>query len=404
MNKRRYPVAGLAALAVVGLVSGCAGNDAGTDPTSSGDGGTIEVGVVISLSGPGATYGIPGEQTLRLLASEYNDAGGSPQVNLTIVDDESQAAKAITAARSLISSGADIILGGSISAVGVPLAETLQAENVPYIATAVDQRITEPTPGIVNPSVFQTPESQGFNISAMLDYVEAEGLDRVAMIFDGTALGQGAADTLQVLADERGIEVVASEVIEPEAGTAVPQLVKSRDAGADALLVYAGHATAPVVQLDFADMGWDVPILQSSEALSTSFREAAGDAAVGTIVPSVRYSVGELLPEGDPQREQILAWNETADAELGGAEVEQIYCWDAWAILEEGLKGLKPVDSDGSQEELRAAFVENVSAITDLVGLVGIRTFTPSDHRGLAVDGTMTLVRLTDDGLELVEE
>lgn len=393
------------AVAVTALslaVTGCASaTPAPTAEPTEKD--VLKVGVVISLSGPGSSYGIPGEKTLKLLASEHNASGASPQIKLTVVDDESQAAKSITAARGLLNDGADVILGASISSVGVPLSETLQADGVPFIATAVDGRITQPVGGPVNDVVFQTPESQSFNIATMLKHVKDKGLTKVAMVYDSTALGQGAYDSLVALAPKSGVKVVAGESIDTEAGTAVPQLVKAKEAGAQALLVYAGHAPAPVVQRDFAGLGWNVPIMQSSEALSDSFREGAGDAAIGTLVPSVRFSVGSQLADSDPQKKTIADWAKKAKAELGGASIEQIYYWDAWAILKAGAEKLKPFSSYDSQEELRKAFVKNVSSISKLVGLVGVRTFTPTDHRGLSPDSTMVMVRLTKGGVELVK-
>ena len=398
---RKVTIIAAAAAAITLSLSACA-----TPGTGEGEGSTdevIKVGVVISLSGPGSTYGIAGEQTLKLLAEKHNESDATPKVELSFVDDESQAAKALTSARSLLNDGADIILGGSISAVGVPLGEAMQADGIPYIATAVDQRITEPTPGNINSFVFQTPESQALNVAAMLDFAESEGIEKVAMVYDSTALGQGAFAILSEEAPKRDIEVVAGEAIEAEAGAAVPQLVKSRDAGAELLLVYAGHGTAPIIQRDFVGLGWDVPIIQSSEALSDSFREAAGESAIGVLAPSVRYSIGDMLPDSDPQKAVIEDWNALADAELGGAAIEQIYYWDAWAILAAGLEGLDALDSYESQEDLRLAFTESVASIKDLVGLVGIRSFSPTDHRGLSATGTMELVRLTDDGIELVD-
>lgn len=399
-SRKAILVAGATAAALV--LSACSGGG-GQGDKDGGDGDPVKVGVVISLSGPGSAYGIPGEKTLQLLAKEYNKGSATPKVELTIVDDESQAAKAITAARSLLSQGADVIIGASISSVGVPLSEALQADKVPFIATAVDQRITEPKPGEINSHVFQTPESQALNVAAMLTFAKDHGLDKVGMIYDSTALGQGAFAALTEQAEKAGVTIAAGESIDADAGTSVPQLVKVRSAGAQALFVYAGHAPSVVIQKDFVQLGWDVPIVQSSEALTDSFRDSVGADAYGALAPSVRYSVGSLLPDSDPQKKVIADWTALADKELGGAKIEQIYYWDAWAILEAGLKGLKSPDQYDSQEDFRSAFVKQVSEIKNLVGLVGVRTFTPEDHRGLSVDGTMVLVRLTKDGPQLAE-
>lgn len=141
---RILPAARLLAVALTPalLLSACGGgsdNAAGGGASSSGGGEPITVGVVTSTSGLLATYG---KTYLEGLQAGLSDAtGGTGQVkgrkvNLEIVDDGGDPAKAITAATDLAGRGVKVLVGTASSGVALKLAPFAQENDLLYISGA----------------------------------------------------------------------------------------------------------------------------------------------------------------------------------------------------------------------------------------------------------------------------
>src|SRR4051794_21131299 len=72
----------------------------------------VHVGVVVSLTGPGASLGIPEQQTMELWGDQI---AGQP-LKLTVLNDSTDTTGAATAARRLIQeSNVDILIGPSLT-------------------------------------------------------------------------------------------------------------------------------------------------------------------------------------------------------------------------------------------------------------------------------------------------
>lgn len=126
MNRVR--LVGIAAM----LLVACGSSGGGGGGGNSYSGKTIQLGAVLSLTGPGGVYGPQSKNGMMLAVDQINKSGGinGAQINLTVLDDTSDKATSAAKAQTLIQQNNVLALLGptlSNSAVAVhPLAESLK--------------------------------------------------------------------------------------------------------------------------------------------------------------------------------------------------------------------------------------------------------------------------------------
>ena len=126
--KRRTWCAALAALAGLGL----AGQAAQAE---------IKVGVVLSLTGAGASLGIPEKNTVELLTATL----GGQAVRYIVLDDATDTANATKHARRLIEEEkVDLILGPSVTPTSLAVVEVAGPASTPVVSLAGSGAIVLP--------------------------------------------------------------------------------------------------------------------------------------------------------------------------------------------------------------------------------------------------------------------
>ena len=139
MHGRWRRVAMLTALAAVLAATAVGASQAGSTAGAKAENHTIKVGIIYSRSGLLSSYGGMWVQGLRL-GLEYTTKGTNAvnghKIELTLVDDAGDAAKAVSAAKDLIGQGYKIIAGTTSSGVAVQLAPLAQQNKVLYIVGA----------------------------------------------------------------------------------------------------------------------------------------------------------------------------------------------------------------------------------------------------------------------------
>ena len=101
----------------------------------------INVGVVLSATGPAASLGIPEKNTIALMPTTM----GGQKVNYIILDDASDTTAAVANTRKLISeSKVDILLGSSTTPNSLAMIDVAAEAQTPMISMAASARIVEP--------------------------------------------------------------------------------------------------------------------------------------------------------------------------------------------------------------------------------------------------------------------
>lgn len=88
----------------------------------------INVGVIVSATGPGASLGIPEKNAVVLLPTTI----GGQKVNYIVLDDASDPTPTVSNANKLIQdSKVDVIIGASLSTTAMALLDPVSAAKVP---------------------------------------------------------------------------------------------------------------------------------------------------------------------------------------------------------------------------------------------------------------------------------
>jgi branched-chain amino acid transport system substrate-binding protein len=138
MTKRWKTTALLLAIALTATLGAAAAQARSTSKGATAN-HTVKVGIIYSRSGLLSSYGGMYVQGVRLgleyLTKGTNTVGGH-KIELTLVDDATDPAKAVSAAKDLIGQGYKIIAGTTSSGAAVQLAPLAEQNKILYIAGA----------------------------------------------------------------------------------------------------------------------------------------------------------------------------------------------------------------------------------------------------------------------------
>ena len=124
----------------------------------------INVGVVVSATGPAASLGIPEKNTVALMPRTV----AGQKVNYIILDDTTAA---VANTRKLISeSKVDVILGSSITPNSLAMVDVVSEAKTPMITLAASAKIVEPVDA-KKFWVFKTPQHDAMMAAAIGEYL-----------------------------------------------------------------------------------------------------------------------------------------------------------------------------------------------------------------------------------------
>ncbi|MDQ3528087.1 MAG: ABC transporter substrate-binding protein, partial [Actinomycetota bacterium] len=221
----------VAAAALTLTAAGCAeeSGDDGAD-TGGGDGdgdsGPIRIGVVLDITGPGATLGIAERETIEMLAQQVNDDGGinGREVEVIIEDNQSTEDGAARVTTSLLNTEeVDILIGASRTGPSLAMRPLAEEAEIPMISLAANQAIVDGSTW-----VFKTAQNDRVVLEAMVDDMAAKGYTQVAIARDASGFGEGVPEMLTEIGTDAGIEVIAEESFAPDATDFTAQMVNLR--------------------------------------------------------------------------------------------------------------------------------------------------------------------------------
>ncbi|WP_229052555.1 ABC transporter substrate-binding protein [Aeromicrobium sp. Leaf350] len=259
--------------------------------SSDDEGGSIKVGVVLSLSGPAAPFGIPERDAAEAYIDDVNDQGGidGRKIELIVEDDKTNPTEAASAAQSLVDEGVVAIIGSTTGSATQAMSAVTTAAEVPILGlnTAV---------GISGPYTFLATVGDEEMIPAIFDRMVAEGHTRIAVFHQEDALGQYGAELFEELAAEnRDVEIVATASAPLDATDVSAQASRLRNADPDAVFVAVSATGLASGFLRAADsIGLDVPGFGGMSLAQDAILEAAGPAAEGFTVANIIDSAAVL--------------------------------------------------------------------------------------------------------------
>jgi branched-chain amino acid transport system substrate-binding protein len=226
---------------------------------------------------------------------EINQQGGvlGQQLRLVAYDDQGEPARAVDNARRIGERDNCIaMLGGFRTPNAIALREPLHEMELPWVGTisAGTAVIEFPT----NKWMFRVSMKDRWVAGFLLDRArEASKSGKVGMVYEATAWGQGGLADAERAAAERGVTLAAKETYNMGDADMSAQLIRLRDAGVDAIVLYGNDREVANLLRSMDRLGYR-PDIFAAWGIGARLAELAGPLAEGVRVAGTFSWLGEL--------------------------------------------------------------------------------------------------------------
>ena len=367
------------AIGLAGSLAACSESKSTGTATGTDAGGEIKVGVVLDITGAGASLGVPERQTVELLAEQVNAAGGINGRKLKLIIEDNQSTEdgaAKVTSKLLNTEKVDILLGASRTGPSLAMRPLAEKAEKPMISFAANAKIVEGSKW-----VFKTAQNDRVVLEKMVDDMKAKNITKVAVARDASGFGEGIPEMLTEIGKSAGITVTTVQKFAPDATDFTSQMLGLRDSNPQAVLIWGIPPAAGLAQKAYKQLALNVPVYQSHGIGNQAFLDTAGDSANGLLAPMGRMLVADQLKADDPQKAVVTKFIADFKAKYNASPSTFAgHAYDGFMIA---VEALKKAGTDANK--LRDA----IEATSKWPGISGVFTMTASDHSGLTKDALM---------------
>jgi branched-chain amino acid transport system substrate-binding protein len=341
----------------------------------------IKIGVAGPLTGGSAPMGVSMRDGVKLAVNEINAKGGvlGRQLQLVERDDEAKNERGVQVAQELINKEKVVAAVGYIN-TGVALASQrfFQEARIPVINNVA-------TGSVISRQFADKPENYVFRTSAndtiqsSMIVEEAIGkrkFTKVAILADSTNYGQLGREDLEKALDKKGIKPVAVEKFNIKDVDMTAQLLKAKQAGAQAILTYGIGPELAQIANGMEKLGWKVPMIGSWTLAMGNFVDNAGKNGEGALMPQT------FIQQPDtPKRKAFIDAYLKAYNPPGGrmpSAVSAAQGYDSVYLLAAAMKQANSTEGP----KVRAA-LENLNEKVDGVVATYDKPFSKDDHEAI---------------------
>ncbi len=359
----------------------------------------INVGVILSLTGPAASLGIPERDSIILWDREVE----GHKFRFTILDDASDPSAAALAARKLVSEQkADVLVGPSVTPAALAALQVAAETRTPMVAIAGGGAIVTPMDD-ARRWAFKLPPPEHIQLGLIYDTMKKQGKKRLALVAMGNAYGQTFVDVAQQTAAGAGIELIGVERFGAADTSFVSQTIKLLAAKPDAILIAAAGTPAAMPQLELKRRGFGGLFFQTQAVANNDFLRLGGKELEGTYMPVSPFLVAEQLPDDNATKRTGQAYVDMYEAKYGPG-TRSLFggcAWDTLLLIEDAAKRALKVAQPGTPE-FRVALRDAIEQAQELVLTQGVYNMSPQDHNG-ADERSQVMVRIEDGKWRYVE-
>jgi branched-chain amino acid transport system substrate-binding protein len=241
---------------------------------------TVNMPIVIELSGAGAVSGTNFRDGAVLAIDEINAKGGilGRKINAPQSDTQSNPGISRAQVQKAIDSDPYVILGPVFSgSVKVNMILAQQAE-IPQITGAEAGEITQ----MGNDYIFRTSLGQQMSLPKMANYIrDGMKVKSIAFLWVNNDFGKGGRDSFYKEMASRNIKIVADVSTESGQVDFAADVVKLKAANADAIFVYTNEEECARFLREARKQGVKVPLIGETTLLGQKVIDMAGEAANG---------------------------------------------------------------------------------------------------------------------------
>jgi branched-chain amino acid transport system substrate-binding protein len=340
----------------------------------------IRIGLVLSLTGPAASLGIPARDTVALLPRTL----AGRQVDYIILDDASDTTQAVQDTKKLITEDhVDAIIGSSITPNSLAMIDVVAEAETPTISLASSAKIIEPVDARRR-WVFKTPQTDAMMASAIAEHASNHGVKTMAYIGQADALGETFYAEISKFAQLHKIGIVANERFNRTDTSVTGQVLKIIAAKPDAVVVGAAGTPAALPPKTLRERGYQGLIYHNHGTGNRDFLRVCGADCNGTFLPASPVLVAAQLPDDHPAKHLALEYIKLYEAKYGAESVSAFgsYAWDAGMLLNRAVPIALKQGAPGTPE-FRRALRDALEQTRDFADSNGLVNMTPSDHIGL---------------------
>jgi branched-chain amino acid transport system substrate-binding protein len=253
---------------------------------------SIKIGLSGHFTGGSSPMGISMRDGAKLAVEEINKAGGvlGRQIQLVERDDEAKPERGVQITQELINKEHVVAtLGFANTGVSQSSQRFYQEAKIPVINNVSTGSIVTKQflpPEFADNYIFRNSAYDGIQSQMIVE--EAVGrrkFTKVAILHDSTNYGQLGRDDLEKALAAKGIKAVAEEKFNVKDVDMTPQLLKAKEAGAQAILTYAIGPELAQIALGMKKLGWKVPMIGSWTLSMANFIDNAGAESEGIRMP-----------------------------------------------------------------------------------------------------------------------
>lgn len=260
----------------------------------------VKIGVSSPLTGLSAANGKAIENGVRMAVEEANAqhiklGGKEVRFELASVDDQGDPRIGVQVAQKLVDDGVAAVVGYYNSGVALPSAPIFAREGIPLIdPAATNPAITRQGLKTVFRIIATDTQNSGNAAKYAVTVTKAQ---RIAVMDDRTAFGQGAVDEFKKAVLAAGGRIVATEYTNDKAIDVNAQLTTIRAAHADLLFFGGGNAQAAMIAKRMKQLGMRTQFVGSGGIADSVFLGIAGVEGEGAMAWEYGRPI-ESLPKG----------------------------------------------------------------------------------------------------------
>jgi branched-chain amino acid transport system substrate-binding protein len=340
----------------------------------------LTVGFVTSLSGPGASIGIPYEKGI-LAAHAFAEKVGDTNIRLIRLDDASDPSAATRDARKLVQEEkVDVLIGTSGVPGTVAMAVVAAETRTPIISLTPATQPQSPN----GQWLISIPQPPPLMVAAVVERMKKNDVRKVAYIGFSDSWGDLVYDALMKKAPASSIEVLTNERYARADTSVTGQTLKIIAARPDAVITGGSGTPGALPYIALAERGYKGGLYGTHALINPDFVRVGGAAVEGVIAPTGPVIIAEQLPDSNPTKKVSLAFREAYQRANNSptSDAFSAYSFDAWLVLLDAARRALPKAQPGT-EEFRAAFRDAMETTDDVVGTHGIYNFRPSAFYGV---------------------
>jgi branched-chain amino acid transport system substrate-binding protein len=344
----------------------------------------IKIGVNGPFTGGSSSMGVSMRDGVRLAAEEINKTGGvlGRQIQLVERDDEAKNERGVQIAQELINKEKVVAVVGYIN-TGVALASQrfFQEAKIPVMNNvATGSLITHQFDDQSENYVFRNSAHDSIQAPMIVEEaVGRRGFKRVAILADSTNYGQlGRADLEAALA-QKGLKAVAVDKFNIKDVDMTPQLLKAKEAGAEAVLTYAIGPELAQIANGMTKLGWKVPMIGSWTLSMANFIDNAGPGGEGARMPQTF-----IQEPTTPKRQSfIVSYLKTFNPKNSRIDspVSAAQGYDSLHLLAAAIK-----QAGGTEGPKIKAALEDLKTPVEGVVTTYTKPFTAKDHEAITAN------------------